>query len=173
MHDSVPSITGVAMNNVSTVLKVHRSVSQYALSFAWLLFGLVVLYLSLLGKLNFNYVTLAFLTIGFLHACNLVLMYHRPLIKIEAEYFTAYPNIFKKIAVRVNAIKGIKLYEVTKKTILTQNQVKQNNTLILDLVDGTSISLQLSWLTKSARQSITTLAKERNMSFQYQMPNNV
>ena len=43
------------MNNVTTVKKVNRSISQYALSFTWLLFGLVILYLSILDKLKFNY----------------------------------------------------------------------------------------------------------------------
>jgi hypothetical protein len=97
-------------------------------------------------------------------------MYYRPLIKVDTEYLTVYPNIFKKTAVRINDIKGLRLYEVTKKTILTQDQVKQNNTLILDLVDGRSIPLQLSWLTKSVRQKITALSKERNFSFAYQTP---
>jgi len=156
---------------MTTVRKVNRSISQYALSFTWLLFGLVILCLSILGKLIFNYMILAFLVIAFLHTCNLVLMYYRPLIIVDAEYLIAYPNIFKKTAVRVNDIKGLRLYEVTKKTILTQNQVKQNNTLTLDLVDGTSIPLQLSWLTKSSRQDIATLAKERNLTFEYQIPN--
>ena len=159
------------MNNVTTVRKVNRSISQYALSFAWLIFGLAILYLSILGKLKFNYMILAFLAIAFLHTCNLVLMYYRPLIKVDAEYLTAYPNMFRKTAIRINDIKGLRLYEFTKKTILSQKQAKQNNTLILDLVDGTKIPLQLSWLTKSSRQDIATLAKERNLTFEYQIPN--
>jgi len=153
------------------VRKVNRGISQYALSGLWLLLGLAILYLTTFGKVKFDYVILAFLAISFLHACNLVLMYYRPLIRVDAEYLTAYPNIFKKTAVRINDIKGLRFYEVTKKTILTQDQVKQNNALILDLVDGNSISLQLSWLTNSVRQNISALAKERNISVSYQMPN--
>jgi hypothetical protein len=158
------------MNNETYKKVVRRSTSEYLNTIVGLFFVLAMLYQSIV---SFSYVMFVWLILMVFDAGNIVLMHYRPLIKINAEYLIIYPYVFKKIAIRINEIKCFRLYNVINKMILTQQQAKQNNTLIIDLVDGESITIQVRLLSKAVRQNIITLAKEHNISLEYQMPSEV
>ena len=156
------------MNNTNPRTVVRRSSAEYGISFMWTLPGLMILYMVIFEHRAASFTILIFLSASFFHTCNLFFMYLRPLIKLEAEYLIVHPHVFSKIIIRINDIKGLRMYENIRKTILTPQQVQRNNTLIVDQVDGKSIPINMKWLTVSVRQNISDLAKELNLSLDYQ-----
>jgi hypothetical protein len=154
------------MNNSSNLKIVKRSLDQYAPSIFWTINGLLILCLFLLNKIHLNSILLVFLIASPVHLFVFILMLIRPLIKLDSTNLIVHPGIFKKYVIPIDSIKRVRFYEMINKTILTQKQQKENNTLIIDLIDGKEQSIGLL-LTKSVRQKIQQFLSNNNIQSEY------
>jgi hypothetical protein len=158
------------MNTYKRPKIVRRSTRQYVPSILWTITGLPILWILVLNKGHLSAAMWVLLIASFVHALNLILMISRPLIKLDAANFIAYPHIFKRVVIPLNNIKCIRFHELMVNIILTSQQQKQNNTLIVDVIDGKQKSIEM-FLTESVRQKLILLLRDNNIASEYIAPN--
>ena len=146
-------------------LRVRRTIHEYIIPFLWIVLGLFNFVVLSSRDQFYQFIAVVWLLFALINLVILVYKIAVPIMCTDGESISVFPKIFNRTLFKPEDVKAVRAYKHISKIIITYEQMRQNDTILIELKSGSTMTIN-NKLTKHVREKIVSFLRNFNLELE-------